>query len=366
MDHIPSNTAIFSPQGFLPIVRAPGTVVEVPAGAVWGKNDVVRLRTAGLVRVGPPAPDGDPADVSPPTGSVLVRPGSGLGPDDLALRTVFWLALAGVPVSGAGLSARVRARLEPGLLELLDRVDPVSMTDPGARELLSLQLRRRARTLAWRRREQPVVAVLLPGGALPAQLEEDLASQTWPAALRCPLPEVQGAAHVLAQARQQGALYCARMTADVRYGPHHLADLAAALRHSGARVARSPLRFRSWRLGSWLEDESLGIEGAAGAGLPGGSLWYAADGPNEPVGLGYAVHGANAVPAGQVTGSRPTALRLHHRRPVVLDWLPDDLDPQPQPGDEPTAQGRGPVPRSYFVGTGARSVARSATTASES
>ena len=110
MELIPTNTAIFSTRGFRPRVPDPRAVVEVAAGTVWGRDDVARLRPAGLVRVTPPAPRADWAAHATNGGSA---PGRALGADDLTLRTVLWLALAGVPVTGAGLPSSVRDRLDP-------------------------------------------------------------------------------------------------------------------------------------------------------------------------------------------------------------------------------------------------------------
>lgn len=359
---IPTNTAIFAPRGFRPVVPDAARMAEVTAGSVWGSGDVARLRTAGLVRVLPAAPL--PPDGGPPPAGLGNAPGTALRPDDLALRTVLWLALAGVPVTSEGLDTAVRERLDPHLLELMDGVRPASVADAVARELLSLQLRRRARALVGHHPAEAaaVVAVLLPGGGLPPGLRHDLEAQTWPAVVRCPVQEDESAADTLDRARQDGALYCTRMDPGLRYGPHHLADLVDALRHSGARVAHSPLRFRPWREGSWLEDELRGVEGPAAEGLPGGSLWYAVDGTEAPAGRdGYAVHGSNAVPAAAPAQGRAVALRLHAGRPALLDWLPEDV------AQAPAGQAsHDPAPPSYFAATRAPSRARSAVTASES
>lgn len=352
MELIPTNTGIFSPRGFRPRVADPRSTVEVAAGTVWGRDDVARLRQAGLVRVTPRA------------GSGREDPGGGLGPDDLAVRTVLWLALAGVPVTGVTLAPAVRTRLDDALLALLDRVTPDSVSDPGSREQLSLGLRRRAREMVVLRphRTRRPVLVLLPEGADDAPtLLADLATQTWPAVLHHLAAGEAAAGDVFARAREVDAPWCTRVRADVRYGPHHLADLVDALGHSGAAAAHSPLRFRPWRHGTWLEDDRLGVEGPAAGGLEGGSLWYADDGPLSPVrAQGYAVHGANAVPAVPVVGSEAVALRLCEQRPTVLDWLAPAPTRDPLPGSGQ----RGAVPPSYFAGTPSR--ARNATTDSES
>lgn len=358
MELIPTNTAIFSTRGFRPRVPDPRSVVEVAAGTVWGRDDVARLRPAGLVRVTPPAPRADWAAHATNGGSA---PGRALGADDLTLRTVLWLALAGVPVTGAGLPSSVRDRLDPALLDVLDRVNPDAVADPDARELLSLGLRRQARAAVAGRPHRTFrpVLVLLPEEAQPALLA-DLAAQTWPTVLHSPASDDTGADDTVALAQEAGALWCTRVRADLRYGPHHLADLVDALGHSGVTVAHSPLRYRPWRGGSWLEDDRLGVEGPARAGLEGGSLWYAADGPIPPRGVeGYAVHGSNAVPVGTVPGSEPTALRLRRERPAVLDWLPPDPRTERLQAVAPDVA----APPSYFARTPWR--ARSATTASE-
>lgn len=380
MEPIPSNTNIFSPRGFVPHVRDPAVVADVVGGSVWGADDVARLRTAGLVRVGLPQ-DGERTVLSGPRVSpetlAKEKPGGErperrpttvgrlLGDDDLVLRTVLWLALAGVPVTGAGLPGAVRDRLDPDLLALVDRVAPDTVADPGSRELLSLALRRRARELTGHPPAdlQPGIAVLLPEEELPATLAADLERQTWTRVVPIPAaPEDE--AQVLAGAREEGAVYCTRMAPSVRYGPHHLADLVAALRHSGARAAHSPLRFRPWREGSWLEDEAAAVEGAAAGGLEHGSLWYAVDGPEAPVvpDDGYAVHGVGAVPAPgtteEVDDDRAVALRLHPGLPPVLDWLDHEEGTS-------TTHTRS-APESYFARPGAPSRARSSSTASES
>lgn len=344
MEAIPTNTSIFSGRGFLTYLRDPEAVVDVVAGSVWGTDDVARLRTAALVRVRPPTddqrevePDGHPGE------PLEVRSlGGKLTADDLVLRTVLWLTVAGVPVSGSDLAGPVRDRLDSHLLALLDRVSTGTVSDPGHRELLSLALRRRARELTGYppAGTQPVIAVLLPTGELPPTLLADLDAQTWGTVWRCPA-STEEAAEVLADARGQRALYCTRMGAGLRYGPHHLADLVGALRHSGARVAHSPIRFRPWRGSTWLEDSAAGVEGPTIGGMADGSLWYAVDGPEVPVAPrdGYGVHGANAVPSLGAGVDRVAALRLHHDTPVVLDWLAGAGNGTADPV----------VPRSYFA-----------------
>lgn len=341
MEAIPTNTAIFSGRGFLPYVRSPGTVLDVAAGSVWGTDDVARLRQASFVRVLPPAQVQDaPQQQSPGrsgsrgTASTPTY-GAALSVDDLMLRTVLWLALAGVPVSTEGVASSVRDRLDPDLLDLLDRVDPAAVADPGERELLSLTLRRRAQTLLGQHFSHlpGTVVVLLPEGELPAALAADLAAQSWPSVVRCQAAG-EDAVQAVAAAGHEGALYCTRMGAGLRYGPHHLKDLVAALRHSGARVAHSPLRFRPWRGGTWLEDAAAAVEGPAAGGMTDGSLWYAADGSSVPPSRddGYAVHGAGAVRVSDVAGGPPAPLRLHPGTPAVLQWLGSAVgDGEPPP-----------------------------------
>ena len=380
MKAVPSSISVFSPHGFLPHVRDADVVAEVAGGSVWGTDDVARLRAAGLVRVRLPE-DGERTVLSgprvSPEASARKHPGAEspessrttlgarLGAEDLTLRTLLWLSLAGVPVAGPELPEGVRGRLDPDLLALLDRVGPATVSDPGARELLSLALRRRARELAGHPPADlhPPVAVLLPVDELSSALAADLEAQTWTAVVCCPVVDGE-ATEALAQAREAAeALYCTRMGPGLRYGPHHLADLVEALRHSGAKVAHSPARFRPWRDGAWLEDDTAGIEGPAPGGLPDGSLWYAVDGPEPPVAPqdGYAVHGAGAVPApgaeADLDDGRAVALRLHSGTPTVLDWLT---------AEEPRTAPVRSTPESYFVKRGAPSRARNSSTASES
>lgn len=339
-------------------------MAEVTAGTIWGADDVARLRSVGMVRVQPPVSagtqgPGDDPEVSSPAHPL---PGSVLDADELTLRTVFWLALAGVPVTGEGLPASVRERLDPSLLDLLDHVHTDAVADQGERELLSLALRRRARAvtaIGARPECRPVVVLLPTEDEQPPTLLEDLARQSWPSVVRCAASDVEQAHELVAEARRQGALYCTRLRTDVRYGPHHLADLVDALRHSGAAVAYSPLRFRPWREGHWLESDPLAVECSALGGLDGGSLWYAEEGALGPADArGYAVHGANAVPAGSSAESHPVALRIHRRAPLVLDWLPE--------GPANPDHGGAPIPPSYFQRVGDPSRDRSASTASDS
>lgn len=349
MEAIPTNTAIFSGRGFLPYVRDPRGVRDVVAGSVWGSDDVAQLRQASWVRVLPPGTvQGVPQRRSLPDrpdsrGTAAERPyGAALDVDDLVLRTVLWLALAGVPVSTEGVAPPVRDRIDPELLALLDRVGPAEVADPGERELLSLALRRRARMLLGHHFGHPsgAVVVLLPEGELPATLAADLSAQSWTEVVRRQASG-EDADQTVASACREGALYCTRMDAGLRYGPHHLADLVDALRHSGARVAHSPLRFRPWRGGAWLEDAAVAVEGSAGGGIREGSLWYAADGPVVPRSAdGYAVHGTGAVPVADGSGRAPAPLRLHPGTPAVLDWLG-------------SVAGDGePLPPSYFAAAG--------------
>ncbi|WP_109472452.1 hypothetical protein [Ornithinimicrobium cavernae] len=351
MEFLVLNSSILSPRGFRPRVSGPREGQQVAPRRLWGTDDVAALREAPFVRV---TPDGEP-------GERQVRP---------VLETVVALALAGVPVTGDGLPGPVRERLDPTLLEVMDRIGPDSVSDAGERELASLALRRRAWQVAGYRPPPtpvpPTVLVLLPDGDLPAYLLQDLAAQeTTGLTVRRRAVSAEDEEEVLREERATGAVYVTRMDPGLRYGPHHLADLVHALAHSGARVALSPPRFLPWRHGAWLEDGSGATEAPAGSGLPGGSLWYAVDGATEPVAgeQGYAVHGANAVPAGEpdetaVTG--PAPLRLHRSLPRVLAWLgADDSFPAAAPG---------PVAPSYFAlpRSGDPVRARSSVTASDS
>lgn len=328
MEFLALNSTVLTPRGFRPTVHGPREGQTVAPRALWGTDHLTALRDAPLVRVDPTgAHDGD---------------------DRLILRSVVALALAGVPVTGHGLPALVRERLDRELLAVLDAVTPGTVRDAGERELLSLALRRRAWQVAGYRppsTEPPTVLVLLPEGELPETLRGDLAAQVHPGLpVRCrQVAEGEEAARVV---REERVVYVTRMTSGLRYGPHHLADLVHALGHSGARVALSPRRFLPWRDGAWLEDWRVPCEAPADEGLPGGSLWYAVDGACAPVpdGEGYAVHGAGAVPslgsAGDPVGAAGAAqddraegsgqpevgltpLRLHPSAPRVLAWHGD-------------------------------------------
>lgn len=350
MEAIPTNTAIFSGRGFLPRLPDPASVVDVVAGSVRGVDDLARVRTAGLVRIIEPDTPSTPADDTTRAGlggkdgrSPAGAFGRALAADDLVVRTVLWLALAGVPMTSEGLADRVRRRLDHDLMRVLDQVDAATVSDPGRRELLSMALRRRARLLVPHpvAPVEPAVAVLLPED-LPPNLAHDLDAQTWGAVIRCPARPGVAAASALDAARREGAVYCTRMDASLRYSPHHLDDLVDALRHSGTPVAHSPLRFRPWGPGAWLEDDAAAVEGAADSGLPDGSLWYAEDGPEPPAApvRGYAMHGAGAVPAEPFEADTPAALRLHRDLPAVLGWLPVSLR---------STVSQTAVPRSYFA-----------------
>lgn len=342
MEAIPTNSAIFSGRGFLPRPRCTGPV-DVVAGSVRGRDDLDRLRHAALVRVVAPPPERATLQDSDRFGVVLDE-------DSLMVRTVLWLALAGVPVTGHNLSASVRSRLDPDLLTVLDSVDTRAVSDPGERELISLALRRRARLLTAHplASTRPAIAVLLPPGDLSPLLAGDLDRQTWESVIRCPAPDgdSETATATVAAARARGAVYTARMDPAVRYGPFHLADLVDALRHSGARVAHTPLRFNLWHPGAWLEDESAVGEGRASALLPHASLWYAEDGATPPSGSpdAYVAHGTNAVPRSHVPTPEVVALRLHPERPRVLGWLSGPDTPTPPAADQRTAW-----PASYFA-----------------
>ncbi|OLT17782.1 hypothetical protein BJF80_00115 [Serinicoccus sp. CUA-874] len=363
MEPIPVNQAIFSPRGFRPHLRDTRLVAQVEAGTVWGADDLARLRPSGMVRVRPPGTEPDPGAAGTTQDAARTGHGAGLSPEELTVRTVFWLTLAGVPVAGEGLPDAVRDDLDPILVGLLDRVHPEGVTDLGERELLSLALRRRARALTTRGSTDvsPAVLVLLPDeDDLPATLLEDLARQSWPSVVSCHVSDPGRADELAIEARGRGTLYCTRLSTDLRYGPHHLADLVDALRHSGAAVAHSPMRFRPWRHGTWLEDDQLTVECTATEGLEGGSLWYAEDGASAPTNTeGYAVHGCNATPAAPTAGSRAVALRIHRATPAALDWVTSGPV-------TPDADEFAPTPPSYFQRIGSPSRARNPRAASDS
>lgn len=323
------DPSLLSPRGFLPRVPDPHRVLTVPAGAVWGTGGLEALREAALVRVGEPEPP-RPADDTPGTeeDTPEVVLGRALAPADLALQTVLSLSLAGVLVEGAHLLEPVRRRLDPGLMDLLDRATPSTAQDAAAREELSLLLRRRAWAVAGYPRGEAAVLVLLPEDC-PPQLRQDLDRQTWPTRVEVPAGTGRDAHEAFARAREDGAVYCCRLVPGLRYGPHHLADLVHGLRHSGAAAARSPVRYWPWGEGQWLEDDTAALEQEAVHTLAGGSLWYAADGPEEPGSGGYAVSGVNAVPdpdAGGDAGHAPPAApwRLLTDVPPLLGWLGAD------------------------------------------
>lgn len=352
MEFLALNSTILSPRGFQVRVRGPREGLSVAPHRLWGRDEVAALRQAPFVRVAP-------------------------GPDDDVLATTVALALAGVPVSAQGVPATVRARLDPQLRQTMEQIDPQSAADPAARELASLELRRRAWQVAGYRpaTAEPEVLVLLPAGELPASLINDLAAQQTPG-VRVRQHQGDDLEELGALLRQERPCYLTRMEPGLRYGPHHLADLIHALAHSGAAVALSPRRFTPWRAGAWLESQAGPTEAPAAHGLAGGSLWYADAGPDEPAadGQGYAVHGANAVPVAAATEdaaepatsepgssdpgtSQPTTpdqeqlapLQLHRRLPRVLSWLQDQaatLSTQ-QPGDD-----HDPVEPSYFATSG--------------
>lgn len=327
------DPSLLSPEGFTPRVPDPTAVPLVPAGSVWGREDLAALRPAALVRVGPPRPA---QVVHPGPGLPPVTPGSRLDPDELQLQTVLALSLAGVLVEGASLPGPVRAGLDRDLLALVDQATPESAQDPAVRENLSLLLRRHAWTVAgYPRGVDPTVVVLLPSDC-PDQLRQDLEAQTWPARVEVTADDAVAAEEAVAHARDDGAVYCCRLDPGLRYGPHHLADLVHALRHSGAVVAHSPVRYWPWEGGQWLEDDQAALEGLPGHTLVGGSLWYAADGPQVPRSGGYAVSGVNAVPT---PGAPPEERRTPHaapwrllsRPPALLGWLHEP------PREEPMA-----------------------------
>lgn len=351
MESLALNSTILTPRGFRPRVNGPRHGVSITPRRLWGRDAVAALREAPFVRVQGADPD----------------------PDGAILETVVALALSGVPVTGHGLPASVRDRLDPELLAVLDTVTPDTAAHPDERELASLALRRRAWQSAGYRPPTdvpPAVLVLLPEGEHCASLERDLAAQVTPGLSVRPRPAADGAAaeQLVREEREQGAVYVTRMDPGLRYGPHHLVDLVHALSHSGARVALSPRRFVRWE-GAWLEDVSGATEGPAEHGLPGGSLWYAVDGPAEPVarGEGYAVHGCNAVPVGGQGAPEGdlAPLRMHAGTPRLLAWLDAD-EPDPHGGRQQPDPGLRVGPSYFAAGNGGPERARSALTASES
>lgn len=327
MLHVALSPGNLSPRGFHPRVPNPHRVGMVEAGTVWGPSDVDPLRDAAFVRLGAPTPT--VAALLPPHADLLPssgRPGPGgnLTDSQLFAGTALGLALAAVPVAGDSLSPGARAMLDPELVRLMDEVTPAGAADAQRRERLALALRRRAWALAGYPRTQEPIAVLLPPDP-PAQLLADLDAQTWTQQIRLDPGSAESTA--VAAALDQGAVFCCRPQPGLRYAPEHLADLVHALRHSGAPVAHSPARFWPWLETSWLEDDDV-VERTAAGGLPGGSLWYAADGPQPASSEGYAVHGLNAVPLRNRTqGQAPAAAwRLHPRSPQLLAWATEPAD----------------------------------------
>lgn len=381
------NTAIVSPRGFLAHLVDPDATIRVSAGSVWGFGDLADLRqyayvTVGPVPIAPIAPDvgesagevGDSGDGQiAPDGSV--QPGAGMAPDEAHAATVVTLLLAGVPVATGELPEPVRELLDTELLDLADTVTAEQVRDAGRREVLSLALRRRA----WAVTRPPVmqdpadnpVLAIIPEEPT-EDLRQDLAAQTWPVAqtVTDDQPDLDTRVE---QAARHGTVYVTRLDPALRYGPHHLGDLVQAIRHSRARVVHSPARFETIGNGRWLERDDGRCEATGSAGLPGGSLWYAADGPSlpQPDRGDYLINGANAVPAAGTGGTAPLVAsgalppapsRLHRKRPAVLDWL-GSTDPVGTVG-EPEAS----LPSSYFAaaGTGAPSRLRNSATARDS
>lgn len=353
IDHVNSlliNPHLTSPQGFSPEARS-SEPVPVPAGSVWGRETVERLRPAAWVVVTAPgsstqvAPDswGAPArsttpsaaDATDPTDS-LVEPGRAIRDEGLWALTVHTLALAGVPTSTADLPTAVRALLDPDLLRIGDVLDTAIASDRGLREQLSLDLRRaawRSGPGRWFHPTPPVVVVQLPEDPTD-QLLADLSAQEGVVA-RTASPEAPDAGE---------AQYVATMQSSLRYSPHHLADLVHGLLHSRSTLAHSPDRFRPQGDGSWLEQESVSDRGASG-GLSGGSLWRHTHGLNVPQGPGYAVHGSNAVPAAPALEDRRGVLRWHPTRPSQLSWLDDDAGVGSSPAPSYPARKLAGVPR---------------------
>lgn len=302
------NPTVTTPAGFLIDLPDPRLVLEVPVGSVWGREDVASLRQAAVVRL-------VPADARP-----AGAPGSGLSEDALAVRTVLALALAGVPVDVGGVTGVLDLLPRP-LATLVEQAPARALGDRDRREALSLELRRAAWACVGHPRDRAQVAVILPPD--PGEvLLADLAAQTGTDQVH--LSEGPGLEQAVDDLAAEGVLYCCRPVSGLRIGPHHLADLVHAQRHSGAAVVHSPERFRPAPDGGWLVQEG-GVEQLAGPGLAGGSLWLAADGATPPTDQGYAVSGRNAVRDPELlTGhetTAPVAWRWLTHRPEALDWL---------------------------------------------
>ncbi|HEY3604699.1 MAG TPA: glycosyltransferase family 2 protein [Sporichthyaceae bacterium] len=256
----PVDTALFSPRGFLATTAAgvvefgadgwlrwpDGSPRDVRAGLT--ENDLAALRQARAVRA---APGADPA--------VLAQ-----------------LCCAGVPVAAA--DPALDAALGPDLAARLRALDPQTTGDDVGRESWSVDTRRLALarfapSAHWARiggglsvpaRPAPTVSVLLATrrvALLPFALAQ-LARQDWPdlqvvlvlhgqsaadpavtaalAAFHRPVDVVEvGADVVFGRALNAGLDRCAgdlvtKFDDDDWYGPHHVTDLVAAHRHSGA------------------------------------------------------------------------------------------------------------------------------------
>lgn len=260
---------------------------------------------------------------------MLTPIGIDLSADESIAQSALMLAMAAVPVEGTSLTAGARSLLDPDLVRLLDLITPAAVSDLAVREEMSLQLCRKAWSLAgYPRGTKEAVMVLIPENP-PPLLVSDLEHQTWQTQLRGFDPSVRDDRRLAAgfDAALQSSTYVTRLDSSLRYGPHHLADLVHGLRHSGAAVAHSPARFWPWGRDTWLEDEK-GAENYADGGLTGGSLWYASDGLATPRGEGYAIHGGNAVPYRAPPPPHLTAWRLHLQLPRALNWLDPSGDPE--------------------------------------
>lgn len=339
------NPHLTSPCGFEPDARG-RNAVPVPAGSVWGRADVERLRPAARVVVTAPRQGTAPvpggwgapsrrADDAGTSGAPAL-PGRALTEDRLRALTVHLLALAGVPTTTTDLPEAVRTLLDRDLLRVADTLDADVADDRGRREQVSLELRRTAWLAGpgrWYHPSPPVVLVQLPEDP-DATLLSDLEAQEGVVVRTSPAG---------APGEEAGADYRASVAAGLRYGPHHLQDLVTGLLQARAAVAHSPDRFRRHPDGAWLEQADVADRPAPG-GLPGGSLWRAGDGPAPPPGPGHAVHGAGAVRADVGPEDRTGVLRRHAGRPVLLGWLGGDDRPAPAPAPSYPARKPAGVP----------------------
>lgn len=364
------NTAVCSPRGFAPVARsgyAVGRVrmrpttqdmaEQVPPdqNGAWfvprllGRDDITALRTAPCV---------------------LLETGS--WPSTLqAAVAVASLSCAGVPVVTTGLPAPVREHVDPDLLRACDMVTSESTRGPGTQEALSIILRRlahRAYGFSPPGDAQPprISVVLGTDTSETARLVQELSQQTGVtvhlhlvgahdggSAPSEPPQTVTSTTVTPAELGEDiervGSVYLTHVHPGVSYGPHHLEDLVQALRHSGAALAHSPLRFHYQPThGIVLEHADEPTETPSppvgGVRAAATSLWYRSDGPTAPSasGTAYATHGCSAVVLEGGPGADLHYSGVVHRdRPPQLDWF----HPAPGAATETT-----PAP-SYFATT---------------